>query len=88
MAWRIGSAIGEAVRRARRREWFHVSTVVSSVPYHRGQCIAPGFSDSGLTVFALRGRVQADEVASHLSGASVRVLLQHSLFVVGPLEIE
>ena len=36
----------------------------------------------------LRGRVQPDEVASHLRGASVSVFLEHPLFVVCPLERE
>ena len=33
-------------------------------------------------------RVQPDEVASHLGGASIVVFLQHPLFVVCPLERE
>ena len=41
------------------------------------ECTAPGFLDSGLTVFASSYRVQPDEVASHLGGASIVVFLQH-----------
>ena len=50
--------------------------------------VYPSRIHGGLTVFALRGRVQADEVASRLRGAGAPVPLRHPLVVVDPLEIE